>query len=435
MFKLHLKKDGEIKTALLSPKNSSLLWEEDLLPVLGNMSFSSTDLEVERVSKSSPNTKSRITKKLKIQLGFACNYSCSYCSQGGIRRDEQYKLDKFKQDDLTEFFLKLNSELEIHDSEDVQIEFWGGETLLYWEEVKYLTVKLRESYKKIKLMLFTNGSLIKAEMADFCLENELQFIFSHDGPNFKSFRGRDPLAEEKTLVEIKPFFEKMNQSNLISFNAAINPKNLSLLSVRKYISEKLGVDESLVIVNYDLVIPYNESGLEFLKEGDSNLIREIYKEYLTMYPFNLKLGKLDLRLNEFYKAMSSGKNINSYFQKCGMDSPESLAINLKGEILTCQNVTVESGHKIGTLDNFSDVKLNTATHFSHREECVRCPVVQICRGSCMFLEGELWKRACDQHFAWGLSFLKFAIFIQTGFDLISIEGENIRNRSVKVVNF
>ncbi len=436
MYNLILRKDSQVRVALYSPENSTLIWKDTNESLLELKKHQEVKQEIFRVAKNKPGSKSQHVTTLKIQLGFACNFSCSYCSQGDIRKNEAKSLSKSDLAELENLFSKIVSNLEIKNSKDVQIEFWGGETLLYWEEVKYLTKKLREKFSSITLLLFTNGSLIKSEMAEFSILNQLQFVFSHDGPAFKKFRGKDPLEDNKSLSEIIPFFNRMNEHNLISFNSAINPENYSLLEIRKHIASKLNVELNKIVVNYDLVIPYSDSALSYVRKDseDKLLVNKLFKEYITQYPFNLKLGRLDQQLHDFYEAITEKKILNSFYQKCSMDSPDSLAINLKGEVITCQNVTADSGHKIGNLDDLKNVKLNTATHFSNREECQKCPVVQVCKGSCMFLEGNLWEKSCDQHFTWSLAFLKFAIFLQTGYELTSIEGQNIRNRKVDNIN-
>jgi radical SAM protein with 4Fe4S-binding SPASM domain len=43
---------------------------------------------------------------------------------------------------------------------------------------------------------------------------------------------------------------------------------------------------------------------------------------------------------------------------------------------------------LGHVSDLENVKLNTATHWSDRKECPKCPVIHICKGACFFLSGE-----------------------------------------------
>jgi uncharacterized protein len=100
--------------------------------------------------------------------------------------------------------------------------------------------------------------------------------------------------------------------------------------------------------------------------------------------------------------------------------PSYLAVDLKGNVLTCQNVSRTAiapngqSHKIGHISQLQDVAMRTATHWSLREDCPNCPVLQLCKGSCMFLQGELWQAGCDSAYSDNLPFLAAAIEYMTG---------------------
>jgi uncharacterized protein len=80
-------------------------------------------------------------------------------------------------------------------------------------------------------------------------------------------------------------------------------------------------------------------------------------------------------------------------------------------------------HRIGHVSELAAVKLDTATHWSKREDCPSCPMLQICQGSCMFLEGPLWDRSCDNAFSDAVPIFAAGIEFLTGQVLVHIEGE------------
>ena len=55
------------------------------------------------------------------------------------------------------------------------------------------------------------------------------------------------------------------------------------------------------------------------------------------------------------------------------------------------------------------IALDTATHFAFRQECMSCPVVQLCKGSCMFLEGEFFKQHCSNELAFKNQLFSFKL--------------------------
>jgi len=109
-------------------------------------------------------------------------------------------------------------------------------------------------------------------------------------------------------------------------------------------------------------------------------------------------------------------------QKCGMDLDDVLAVDLHGNVITCQNVsaveTSKNGesHLAGSLDDYDNVSITTSTHWARRDECPKCPVLHLCKGACMFLDNKFWKISCANaysdnvaHFA--LSFAKITGYI------------------------
>jgi hypothetical protein len=92
-------------------------------------------------------------------------------------------------------------------------------------------------------------------------------------------------------------------------------------------------------------------------------------------------------------------------------------------------------HKVGHVEQFDEIRLDTAYHFSTRSECPRCPVVQLCKGACLFLEGQFWTSACDNAFTHNLAVLAGAIYYQTqGLILTRITADGIRHDGINSVD-
>ena len=112
-----------------------------------------------------------------------------------------------------------------------------------------------------------------------------------------------------------------------------------------------------------------------------------------------------------------------------MDKSDSIAVDLKGHVITCQNVSAAAtapngeSHRIGHTSQMDQVALKTSTHWSKRAECPQCPVLQICKGVCMFLEGPLWAKSCDNAYSDALPIFTAGIEFLTGLIPVHIEGE------------
>jgi uncharacterized protein len=439
-FKLHLEGKSDVRVAIYDPLTSSMTWEDSGEPVVTAEALDPTEEPiVERpvaaVSPTAPGIKTRALRTIKIQMGFACNYSCNYCSQNNQRPESQESI-RVSADRVEAFFAEMPNWFdggERGDGAGVHLEFWGGETLLYWKAVLRLATLLRGRYPQLGLALFTNGSMVTKEMADAASVLRIHFIVSHDGPTFSEDRAKDPFDIPPQAQGLHYLFRRLQPMNLISFNATVSPKNFSVRKIRRYIAEKLGAPEKDVILTYDLATPYDDQGLSYVAEAANRrrLTQELFEDMRGLYPFDINVGMTGRYLQDFYQSLVNRRTGAAVGQKCTMDLPSSLAVDLEGNALTCQNVTANGGHKIGEVKDLDAVRLTTAYHWSNRNECGSCPVVQICKGSCMFLTDKLWEGACNQHFIWGTAHLALALYLQTNRRLVKIEGEAIRSPDVR----
>lgn len=433
-YQLTLQDLNGSRTASYDPHLSTLIWDDDGSVLVDKTTepANKSQFPVARMSPDKGVGKVRSLRKIKVQMGFACNYTCTYCSQNNQRA---FSKDTARQtlEKVDAFLAKMPSWFDGGSDgkgRDVALEFWGGETLLYWDAVLKMAEILREKFPNMGLALFTNGSIVTKEMADHAARLRLHFVVSHDGPTFSEDRSKDPFDIPAQAETLHYLFNKLSVLHLISFNATVSPKNHSMIAIRQYIADKLGVDPKKVVVTYDLATPYDSHGLSYVTQPDKrkSLVNSIFGDLVARYPFDMSLGMADMIVHEFFESVAHNRDSKFVGQKCTMDQPTSLAVDLDGNVLTCQNVTAKGGHKIGHIDQYDDVNLNTAYHWSSREECVNCPVVQICKGSCMFLKDNLWKAACDQHFTWSLAYLAFALYVQTGYRLVEISGDVIRRQ-------
>ena len=56
-------------------------------------------------------------------------------------------------------------------------------------------------------------------------------------------------------------------------------------------------------------------------------------------------------------------------------------------------------HLGGNLDDYDNVEIKSATHWKNRPVCVSCPVLHLCKGSCMYLDGKYWDVTCDSAYS------------------------------------
>jgi uncharacterized protein len=207
---------------------------------------------------------------------------------------------------------------------------------------------------------------------------------------------------------------------MVGFNAVITQQHHDLKELQDWFADKVGPDihvglEGVVNV-YDAATALGTGRFE---PAQLQGLTQSMFETLANDPKAFGLGD---RIDEFYQSIQRRCSINGLGQKCGMDREDTIAVDLRGNVMTCQNTGAKGEHKIGHVEDFDAIALNTSTHFSFREECMACPVVQLCKGSCMFLEGEFFKQSCANEFAFNFGVMMAAVWHLTGSVVVGVEG-------------
>lgn len=387
--------------------------------------------EVRAFSKDDPLKKSRKITMLKIQMGLSCNYSCEYCSQKFVERPPETS-----KKDIDDFMAKLEV-LEFTEEDGLKIEFWGGEPFVYWKTMKPLAEALAKKFstwkkKKVQFSVVTNGSLLTREICSWLYYMGFSVGISHDGPN-QSVRGPDPFEDAEKKEIVLEFYNIMKQQGRLSFNAMMNNKNTSRKAIYDWFVEFTG-DPGVGIGEGGMIDAYDEDGLNSSLTSLQEHFAYRKQAFLDMYTTNgqIGFGTINQKIDGFTRTVLSHVESKYLGQKCGMDGEDILAVDLRGNVVTCQNVSVmetsKNGepHLGGTLEDYDNVALKGVTHWLNRDKCASCPVLHLCKGSCMYLDGKYWDHTCDNAYSdniplFALSFEK----ITNGYIPILIKGEGL----------
>ncbi len=367
---------------------------------------------VPRVSKQTPLGKSRAPRTLKIQLGLSCNYACSYCSQAVQIADATVS----KLADVEAFLAGLDGWIE---GAPEKIELWGGEPFLYWAKIKRLVPALAARFIEARFSIITNGSLLDREKLDFIAAYDITIGISHDGPG-QHLRGSDPLDDPEQRRWIDALLAERPEKT--GFNAVLTREHHDLQTLKAWFAERLGPSACVglegVVNVYDAATLLGSGRFE---PAQLNSLTWSVFEALVADPNAFGLGA---RIRDFYASLQRRRPIEALGQKCGMDREDTIAVDLRGNVMTCQNTGAKGAHRIGYVAAFEAIALGTATHFTFRDECMSCPVVQLCKGSCMFLEEEFFAQSCANEFAFNVGVLMAALLRLTGMVVIEVEATN-----------
>lgn len=381
--------------------------------------------------KDTPLRKFKRVRVLKIQLGLSCNYGCTYCSQRFVPRADETSRK------YVESFIEKLDNLEFDEQLGLKIEMWGGEPLVYIKTLKPLTAALQEKFKdwtiKPRFSMITNGSLLTDETADWLYDNNFEVAISHDGPG-QYVRGPDPFDDPEKKDIILRFYKRMRPEGRISFNPMLNAQNWSRREIHDWFVNLTG-DKSVVHGEGEFVDSYDEGGLSMSFKTKKEHFDYRRKALTDILWTNGQIGFFGLleKIDTFTRAVLSHTSSNSLGQKCGMDDEQVVTVDLRGNVVTCQNVSAVSrapngelhygGNIAGGMDN---IRIKTATHWKNRPDCASCPVLHLCQGSCMFLEGELWQRSCDHSYSTNVAYLALSIEkITNGFVPFFIEASHL----------
>jgi len=334
MFKLEL-----VENALANPvyffydPHTSTIIDADGNDIISQYAEKTNLSIINKISPENPGIKSHNIKTLKIQLGMGCNYSCSYCNQ----KEEVKFGSKTNIRDAEIFLSKLDSWLK---SEPEYIEFWGGEPLLYWNKIKFLLEKLSEKFPKTKFLIITNGSLIDDEFIEYVEKYDVNVAISHDGPG-QHVRGPDPFQNSNQFEMIKKLYNK-RKSKLV-FNSVLTPDNFDIEKIVEFF--KTNIDDNVIVNLEGIVVNY--------EGGENNYFTEEHYEQLTLSVFKAAIQpKLKLlpcfanKIDNFIQSLYNKTPSEFVGQKCGMDREDNIAVDLLGNVMTCQNTGALGRHRI-----------------------------------------------------------------------------------------
>lgn len=380
--------------------------------------------------KNTPLKKSKNIALLKIQMGLSCNYACDYCSQKFVERPETTSAK-----DIEPFMSMLNA-LEFHESVGLKVEFWGGEPLVYWKTLKPLAEEITKKFsswkQKPQFSIITNGSILTEEIIDWLMMMNFSVSISHDGPG-QSVRGPDPFDDPKKKALILGFYRMMTRlKRPISFNPMLSAKNKSRKAIYDWFVNLTG-DEHIALGEGSIVDAYDEDGLTNSLQSKQDHFEFRRQAFSDIYSTNGKIGFIGQinKIDDFTRSVLSQSHAKYLGQKCGMDNEHALAVDLHGNVLTCQNVSAVEvskngqSHLGGNLKDYDNVKITTSTHWSNRENCSSCPVLHLCKGACMFLEGKFWETSCANSYSDNVSLFALAIEKMTGYIPTLIKGDGL----------
>ncbi len=187
-----------------------------------------------------------------------CNFNCSYCFQNIGKR----YLDVSTVEKALDFFFPLLKE-------ECYINFYGGEPLLAYDQIRHAVSAIEKKNRKLKkdvqFSMTTNGSLISDDILRFLDQHKFLLTVSFDGLAQDISKKRDSFEH---IVSIIKKILKYTDIDLET-NSVFTPTTIGYLSKSIQFISELGVAN----IDFSLhkVTPWDSSSLSRLKEELTSL--------------------------------------------------------------------------------------------------------------------------------------------------------------------
>lgn len=348
---------------------------------------------------------------VRIGLGQKCNFSCRYCSQAVCREG---KVTALPPEELVARIVRFVG------TRDVEvIQFWGGEPLVYFEEIRRLHSLFEESgISIIGYFISTNGSLLKGERLQWILDNNIHVGLSYDGPG-QELRGKDVLMDPEVWEAVQTLLCKPDSLGFAPVMTAENTRH------------KDYVDYLTAIINRnDFTI--GESRIATIMDETAFKFR-VPEADLPDYCRQMFLDLVGGELPQYFLAHKSAHIFACTLgvppapgSRCFVSNPYTIAVDMAGKVLTCQNYSADSideesgeSHCLGDIAGLKPggpppLPALSRLIAKQQEKCDGCMVSALCRGGCPFSPSEYEDYNCKAAYHQYLPIIGLALFRLTG---------------------
>ncbi|MCP4148560.1 MAG: radical SAM protein [bacterium] len=310
--------------------------------------------------------KAKLCSLRGIALGIteACNFRCGYCSYSGIYKHERTHSTKAMSEETAlktvNFFLDLitdNRNLRTRKRNDFSIGFYGGEPLLEFplvqrvirETKKRLLEKGPDVNLRVKFRLGTNGYLLKGDVLNYLIDNDVMLDISLDGPETEHNKFRKNAADENTWDTIMENIQNLARKfpdyyeSKVSYLCTVHPAHDEPLIESFFTGNPLFQGDNEVSYN-----PVNISELKPIQRAE---IDDILKKRGTVRGGTLLSYYASRTLNEKFKLKELDKR--TVFTGTCFPGEEKLLVDVEGKFHICEKMSPH--FPIGDVDNGYDL--------------------------------------------------------------------------------
>ena len=317
-----------------------------------------------------------------------CNLACTYCYEYGedkIVDTENGRKPKF----MTEATAREAVDFMIRESGTsprAHLTFFGGETLLNFpvleQTVAYALRRGAETGKAIDFSLTTNATLLRPEIVEFLIANDVGVTTSIDGPKEMQDRFRvfhDGAGSYETVTpKIRELLQK-HRRRPIGARVTLTRQTLDVRRIYHHLTEDIGFAE----VGFAPVTTANGRDYAIVERGFDDLLaqfRALAQEFLEAALENRHHGFSNVKetIEEIHKGVSKA-------YPCGAGLG-LMGVATDGDVNLCHRFAGSDAHKLGTVrdgvDRAAQRDFLERHHLDDKPACQTCWARPLCSGGC-----------------------------------------------------
>lgn len=379
-------RDFNLPSDLWDSYESEIIFETiDEIKTLINEKQLFTDNPHKNLIPIAPNKP--IVKALCLHVAHDCNLKCRYCfaAQGNFQ-GEKCLMTKDVAKAAMDFLINNSGNRKV-----LECDLFGGEPLLNWEVIEWIVSYRdqleKDSGKKIRLTLTTNGTLLNDERIAFINKSFYNVVLSLDGRKSINDYMRPIVNDKGSYDIIVPKFKKLVDEREAGsdmsrrsyyLRGTFTGNNLDFDQDVLHMAD-LGFSEiSVEPVVADKGEPYS------IKENDLSKIFDSYDRLVESIIERKKSGK-DFRFFHYMMDFKQGPCLLKRISGCGAGC-EYFAVTPEGDVYPCHQFVGEEDFKLGNvlqgLDNVPFRLDFFNTNVLSKNDCKTCWAKYYCSGGC-----------------------------------------------------
>jgi uncharacterized protein len=317
-----------------------------------------------------------------------CNLACTYCYEYGedkIVDTENGKKPKFMSEatarDSVDFMLR-----ESGNNPHAHLTFFGGETLLNFPvlqtTVAYARTRAAEMGKSVDFSLTTNATLLRPEIIEFLVENQVGVTVSIDGPKEMQDRFRVFHDGSGSYDELMPKVKELLQRHRgrpIGARVTLTKQTLDVGKIYRHLTDEIGFTE----VGFAPVTTASGRDYAIGENGFDRLLaqfRDLAGDFLQAALENRHHGFSNVKetIEEIHKGVSKA-------YPCGAGLG-LMGVATDGDVNLCHRFAGSDEHKFGTVRDGVNRDAQRAFlethHLDDKPVCQTCWARPLCSGGC-----------------------------------------------------